>query len=244
VARAGLKGRLRKAAGAIADKDLGQAYREALFERFDASTARPARPAPAERPWRRGGRPGRGGPVPAWDMSPPTAEGRAAAKRLAAAPEALPAALARYALADPTVLDDHLEDDFTAHGFGEAGLSKLMQEIIRLRLESEHLDSATLARHLPSCGFSTLLTDIDRAATSSGAPFLKEDVSLVTARSQWSLGFTALLRLAALEASLLAAKQGLGGEGAAASPLMRIKAERDALKRAIRMGTIWGSEGS
>jgi DNA primase len=242
--RAGLKARLRKAAASIADKDLAQAYREALFERFDALHARPAAEPRFDRPSRRPGRGGRGGPVPPWDLSPPTAEGRAAAKRLASAPEALPAALVKYAIGDPGVLDSALEDDFTAQGLGEPALSRLMQEIIRLRLESEHLDSAALARHLPSCGFSTLLTDIDRAAAASGAPFLTDDVSLDAARSQWLHGFTALSRLAALEESILAAKQGLGGEASGVSQLMRIKAERDALKRAIRTGTIWGSEGS
>jgi len=53
------------------------------------------------------------------------------------------------------------------------------------------------------------------------------------------VGFSALMRLAALEESLDAAKQGLGGEGDGAATLMRVKAERDALRRAIRTGTIW-----
>jgi len=66
----------------------------------------------------------------------------------------------------------------SANGFGEPALSGLTQEIIRLRLDAEHLDSAALTRHLASCGFSNLLTDIDRAAATSGAPILKSDVSL------------------------------------------------------------------
>jgi len=242
--RAGLKARLRAAAGQIADKDLAQAYREALLERYDALSPK----APEKAPFRQrrpGGRPGRwrGGP-PELDDGPPTAEGRAAAKRLSSDPDPFPAALAKYALGDPTVLDAYLEDDFTAEGFGDPGLAQLTREIIRERLHSEHLDSGALARHLASCGYSTLLTDIDRAAAASGAPFLRTDVSLEAARSQWSVGFSALVRLAALEESLDAAKRGLGGDSSGASALMRIKAERDALRRAIRTGTIWGGDGS
>jgi DNA primase len=240
--RAGLKSRLRQAAASVADKDLAPAYRDALFERYDALFAKPASGGGYAGPSRRSGRPWRPG-APALDLSPPTDVGRAAAKRLASAPEALASALVKYVLADPPVLDAQLEDDFAALGFGEPALAKLTQEIIRLRLESEHLDSASLARHLPSCGFSTLLTDIDRAAAASGAPFLTDDVSLEASRSQWSLGYAALSRLAALDASILAAKQSLGGDRADASQLMRLKAERDALRRAIRTGTIWESEG-
>ncbi len=40
--RAGLKARLRAAAGLIQDKDLSQAYREELLSRFDGLFARPA----------------------------------------------------------------------------------------------------------------------------------------------------------------------------------------------------------
>lgn len=96
-----------------------------------------------------------------------------------------------------------------------------------------HLDSATLTRHLASCGYSTLLTDIDRAAATSGAPILKTDVSLEAARSQWSQAFARLSRLAALDEAIAAAKGNLGGRSAMET-LERLKGERDALKRAIR----------
>jgi DNA primase len=235
--RAGLKARLRGVAGQITDKDLAQAYREALLERFDALSPRPKAQPPFRRTERRGGR---WRNEPAFAEGPPTAEGRAAAKRLAADPEPLPAALTKYGMTDPTVLEGHLEEDFPAQGFGDPKLAKLCREIIRVRLDTDHLDSGVLARHLASCGFSTLLIDIDRAATTSGAPFLGTDVSLEAARSQWLVGYSALVRLAALEESFDAAKRDLGGEGDGAATLMRLKAERDALRRAIRTGTIWG----
>jgi DNA primase len=242
--RAGLKGRLRQLAGSIADKDLQQAYREALLERFDQLSA-------DRRPERRPDSPGRGrgggekwgrGGSPAW-LEPSTPQGKAAAKRLALGLESVSAALAKYAVDDPAVLDDHLEDAFTARGFGHEALAKLTKEIIRLRLEADHLDSGALQRHLASCGFSALLTDIDRAAATSGAPILNQDVSLDARRSQWSRGFAALSRAAALDDAIDAAKGNLRERDDMAA-FERLKGERDALKRAIRTGTIWAEDGS
>jgi DNA primase len=240
--RAGLKRRLRDTAARIADKDLAQAYRDELLARFDGLFA-PRRPAafsesadPSSRGrYRRGGREAY---APAF-----TPEGKAAAKRLAGTLDARAATLVHGALGEPSLLDEHLEDGFVATGFGEPGLADLVREIIRLRLDADHLDSATLRRHLASCGFSALLTDIDRAAATSGAPFTKEDVSLDARRSQWSRGFVALSRAAALDDAIDAAKRALGGRDDMAA-LERLKAERDALMRAIRTGTIWTGDGS
>ena len=95
------------------------------------------------------------------------------------------------------------------------------------------LDSATLTRHLASCGFNALLTDIDRAASQAGAPFMKSDVSLEAARSQWSQAFARLSRLAALDEAIGSAKGNLRGRSDM-EVLERLKGERDALKRAIR----------
>ena len=240
--RAGLKARLRKAAGLIQDADLSQAYRDELLRRFDALFERPGPTPPPTGATGRRGRGRRDWEEP-WRVLPSTPEGKAAARALSQGPAYLAAAMAAYAIRDPAVLDAHLEDALTADGFGEAALSELVREIIQLRLEAEHLDTASLTRHLRSCGFSELLTDIDRAAAKSGAPFLQEDVSLSAARAQWSQAFDALARASALEQDLAAAKRGLAGASDAAR-FMRLKAERDALTRAIRTGTIWKDTGS
>jgi DNA primase len=256
--RAGLKQRLRQAAGLIADKDLQQAYRDDLLARFDAIFAarRAERSAEAARAgngqgWKNqgwkpdgGGRGGfrRGG---AYEAPPQgsTAEGKAAAKRLAHNLSAMASALTVAAVQDPALLDGHLEDSFTANGFGEPALQDLLKEIIRLRLEHDHLDTAALRRHLAQCGFSALLTDIERAAAHAGAPMLKDDVSLDARRSQWSRGFGALCRAAALDDAIVQAKGAIGGRSEMAA-LERLKSERDTLKRAIRTGTIWTEDGS
>jgi DNA primase len=235
--RAGLRQRLRKAAGAIGDPDLAQAYREELQRRFDALFPAAAPPAEGQR-WQGRGQ-GRGfrGPDPRL-----TDAGRAAARRLARDIDPLAAALAHYALGDPAVLEAHF-DDLQAHGFGDPALADLVSEIIRLRLDSERLDISALERHLGERGFSALLNDIDRAATKSGAPFIQSDVTLAAARSQWTLAFSGLLRLAALDDAMDQAKQALGA-GAGADRVITLKTERDSLRRALKTGTIFGEDGS
>jgi DNA primase len=229
--RAGLKKRLREAARAIADGDLAAEYGQALTGRYDALFAQAA-PVRAERgPWR--GR-GRGGEI---FLAPATPEGRAGAPVLARRVRLVSAALARWAIHDPAVLDDHLEA-FEAHGFGDPALADLAGWIIRLRLTAERLDSEGLQRHLADSEFSALLIDIDRAATLAGAPFMKPDVTLAAARSQWSRAFEALSRLAALDEALTAAREDLvGGKDSSAHRLFKI--ERDRLRRAVETGTIW-----
>jgi DNA primase len=229
--RAGLRQRLRKAAGAIPDPDLAQAYREELQRRFDALF-----PAAAPQPWRGGGRPFKG-PDPRL-----TDAGRAARQRLSRDIDLLPAAFVSYAIADPGVLDPFVGDTYIA-GFGDPAMADLVSEIVRLRLDAEHLDTEALQRHLRSRGFSALLNDIDRAAAKSGAPFIRSDVTLASARSQWSHAFSAMNRLAALEEAMDQAKAALAA-GSGADQVISLKTERDSLRRALKSGTIFEEDGS
>jgi len=230
--RAALKARLRAAAGQIGDKDLASVYRDELLQRLDGLFGpRPERPAPQRGPWRRDPR------RPAYVDAPLTAEGRAASRILRRAPEPLPAALAKAAIADPHRIDPHLEA-LESHGFGDQALDQLAKEIIRLRLDADILDTEALARHLAAVGFGALLGEIDKAAPKSGAPFLNSDVSLTLARSQWSHAFEALSRMAALGDAIESAKGNLDGRGGMEA-IERMKTERDALRRAIGSGSIW-----
>jgi len=111
--------------------------------------------------------------------------------------------------------------------------------LIRVSIE---LDSAALDRHLRGSGFDTLLIDIDRAAAKSGAPFLKSDVTLAAARSQWSYAFEVQGRVAALEEAIASAKSDLA-DGADMAGLLRLKAERDGLRRQLRSGDLWTDSG-
>ena len=237
--RSDLKGRLRAAAGAIQDKELGQAYREDLLARADALWAKPAPSAAQAQPFQPR-RPFAGrGFERVQAPGPPTAEARAAARRLAASLDPLAAAVAKGALGQPGWLDDHLEA-LQVHGLGHPALNELASAVVRLRLEADVLDSEVLKRHLAASGFGALLGEIDRAARTSGAPFLESDVSPLAAKPQWSHAFEVLIRMAALEEALSSAKSDMtDSEGAAA--FMRLKGERDALRRAIKSGTVWSS---
>jgi DNA primase len=257
--RAGLKARLRAAAGTIQDKDLAQAYRDDLLGRLDQLFAA-SRPQPAHvqqggfRPGGGGGRGGQrwrpNGPPP---PVPPTPEGRAGAKALHRSLPPSIAAVVQAALDHPDWLDPHLED-LEHYGFGDPGLDDLAREIIRLRLAFDPgdageddaggggLDSAGLVRHLADRGYGALLMEIARAAGKSSAPFLSPE-PIEPAKDQWSQAFEVLTRMAALENALSAAKAD-ASQGLDAGAFSRLKAERDALRRAIKSGTVWGGEGS
>jgi DNA primase len=236
--RAGLKQRLRAAAKTIADADLASAYGEALLTRLDALFEKPRRAPPAG-PGRTGGKWNRSGPPAPTNA---TLQSKDAARRLAGGIDPVSAALARQAIADPAVVDDHLEA-LQARGFGDPALNDLAKEIIRLRLEADHLDSGALQRHLAETGFSKLLIDVDRAAAYAGAPFPKDDVTLTAARSQWSNAFTGLHREAALDEAIHAIKPRLDVPGNMAK-LESWKKERDSLRRARSSRTIWTGEAT
>ncbi|WP_339915413.1 DNA primase [uncultured Brevundimonas sp.] len=234
--RAGLKGRLRQAAAAIQDKDLAEQYRHELFDRFDALFPARSR-APAARGQTVGGR---------WKPGPPpklgqTAEGAHAMHALTRSIEPVAAALAHGAIEDPERMDDHLEA-ISAHGFGEPALDGLAQELVRLRFAQQGigqtLDSAALRRHLAQSGHDALVREVEKAAAKSGAPFLAANAPLAEARTRWSQAFDALTRVAALEGALVTARNVPGQDEA----FRRLKAERDALRHAIKAGTIWNDD--
>lgn len=231
--RAGLKGRLRDAAGAIQDRDLAEQYRRELFDRFDALF-----PARSQRPESRGQTVGgrwKPGPPP---MLGQTAEGAQAMHSLSRSIEPVAAALAHGAIDDPERMDDYLEA-IAAHGFGEPALDGLAQELVRLRFADQEngqsLDSAAVRRHLALSGHDALVREVEKAAAKSGAPFLAANAPLAEARTRWSQAFDALTRVAALEDALVSARAVPGQDEA----FRRLKAERDALRRAIKAGTIW-----
>jgi DNA primase len=238
--RAGLKGRLRQAASAIQDKDLADQYRRDLFDRFDALFAPqrgpqtvPGRQAPGQVFSGRGR--GRFGPPPVLGQ---TTEGAQAMQSLSRSIEPVAAALAHGAIDDPVRMDDHLED-IAAHGFGDKALDGLAQELVRLRFSAQGaaqtLDSVALRRHLAQSGHDALVREVEKAAAKSGAPFLAANAPLAEARIRWSQAFDALTRVAALEDALASAASMPGQDEA----FRRLKAERDALRRAVKTGEIW-----
>ena len=231
--RAGLKGRLRQQASAIQDKDLAEQYRRDMYERFDAAFPSRRPPRNAGQGYGQGGQ-GRGrfgGPPPKLGQ---TVEGAQAMQSLSRAIEPVAAALAHGAIDDPERMDDHLEA-IASHGFGDPSLNGLAQEMVRLRFSGQDLDSAALRRHLAQSGHDVLMREVEKAAAKSGAPFLAADKPLGETRIRWSQAFDALTRVAALEDALSSARNVPGQDEA----FRRLKAERDALRRAIKTGEIW-----
>jgi DNA primase len=228
--RAGLKGRLRQQASAIQDRARADPDRRELFDRFDALC--PQRRTPQGQGQGGGGSGGRRwGPPPKLGQ---TAEGAHAMQSLSRAIEPVAAALAHGALDDPERMDDHLEA-IAGHGFGDPALNGLAREMVRLRFSGQDLDSAALRRHLAQSGHDVLMREVEKAAAKSGAPFLAADKPLGETRIRWSQAFDALTRVAALEDALRSAA-GTPGQD---ETFRRLKAERDALRRAIKTGEIW-----
>ena len=242
---AGLKVRLRKLAGAIADRDLSQIYKEALLDAFERlrTLSRPAttasdlgRQLQGLRRDRRTTRhfPATGGPV---------AETKTATRRLTNAPRPFAAAVAQAVIQHPSLLDDHLEL-LSVQGFGDEALDGLARELVRLRMQVDHLDTEGLRLHFAQTGSAARLQDIAWAADKAHQPFLNPDQPLEEVRALWSQAYEVLLRLNALERAMVDAKADLEHDNDVTT-LMRLKAERDALARAVMTGTIWsGGAGS
>ncbi len=165
----------------------------------------------------------------------PTPQGRAGARALRASLDPLTAAVALGAVLKPRRLDDHIEA-LEEGGFGDPALQPLARELIALRMRFDSLDTDGVGRHLAGSGYSTLLDELSKAAARSGAPFLAGEGP--AADLQWAQAFEAITRMAALEAAVSNAKA-VATEGLDPEAFRRLKAERDALKRALKSGTLW-----
>ena len=245
--KAGFKKRLRALAQQIEDKDLAESYRHDLLERYDA-LFRPQynqgggnAPMPERRPdfrpnsgARQGGGFRRGQPLP----PPTTAEGVRAARALSTSIDAMGAALAQGLIDNPDWMSDQVEG-LEAYGFGDEQLENLARTLVSLSFQHEGLDRETLTRHLHKQGLGALLSEIQKAALKSGAPFLAPDTTLANAHARWIQAFNAVSRLTALDRALNSAKTEVGTDF-----FSRLKLERDSLRRSLRSGHIWQDDAS
>ncbi len=246
---AGLKVSLRKLAGAIADRDLAQMYREALLDRFEelrtlsrpAATLSGAGRAMAEARWK--GRPGgRFGSRLAQplrnDATPQVVE---AQRRSAAAPPPLAAALAEGLLRHPELIDERFET-LNVQGFCDEALDGLARDIVQLRLQVDQIEPADLRAGLAARGHAERLAQVNWAAVRSAAPFLQHGVEPEELRALWSQAYALLLRITALNRALADARQEMERDADLEREpdfltYTRLKAERDAVERAIASGT-------
>ncbi|MFT4076679.1 MAG: DNA primase [Asticcacaulis sp.] len=248
--KAGFKKRLRALAAQIEDKDLAEAYRQDLLERYDGLVAPPRQAnTGAKTPFvpNQGGSQG-AGPRKPWQpgqkrelyIPPAMEESKRAAVTLSAALDPTSAGLAQGLIDNPDWMLDQVEG-LEAYGFGDEALSPLANALIALSFQHEGLDRQALSRHLQKQGLGALLSEIQKAALKSGAPFLSPDISSADAHSRWLQAFNAVSRLTALDRALNSAREQVGTEF-----FSRLKLERDALRKSLRSGQIWqdGSEGS
>jgi len=239
--RTNLKVRLRTLAATIADKDLAHAYKEELLDRLDAMRA-------ARRIRNDASDAGRQLSRQRWDNTPrkfgkpriegSTAEGRAAAQALQHAPRPFSAALLIAAIRDPKVVDDRIEV-LMNQGLGDARLDGIAQELVNLRMETDHVETGMVRGRLASLGYDNgALAMLERSAagvraldvTQSAAQNPEEAV-----RGLWSQAFDLLIRLTALERAVDDAKTDLADDSDFQT-LLRLKTERDAIKRLIDSG--------
>lgn len=242
--KAGFKKRLRALAAQIEDKDLAEAYRNDLLERYDGlvTPQRTAKtpfvpggvqggfPGGARQPWK----PGQKREV---FIPPAMEETRRAAVNLKAALDPTSAGLAQGLIDNPDWMLDQVEG-LEAYGFGDEALTPLAKALIALSFQHEGLDRLSLSRHLQKQGLGALLSEIQKAALKSGAPFLSPDISSADAHSRWLQAFNAVSRLTALDRALNSAREQVGTEF-----FSRLKLERDALRKSLRSGQIWQDSG-
>lgn len=241
--KAGFKKRLRALAAQIEDKDLAESYRHDLLERYDAVMT-PNRQAAPQGSTGYQGRAGQGGGRTPWrgklepHLIPAKQESRAAALTLSASLDPLCASLAQGLIDRPDWLFDAVEG-LEAYGFGDETLEPLARTLVSLSFQHEALDSDGLARHLHRTGLGALLSEIQKAALKSGAPFLAPDTTLADAHARWRQAFNAVSRLTALDRALNSARDQVGTEF-----FSRLKLERDALRRSLRSGQFWQDEAT
>ncbi|HEY8572231.1 DNA primase [Phenylobacterium sp.] len=224
------KARLRKAAAAIADKDLAQAYKEDLLARYEALW-------PTREPVYTVGAAAREMSRARWDKRKPvkagaTPEAKAATEKMRRSPKPLAAALAIAAVRDPHVLDDAIEL-VDRHGFGDEKLDGFAQALVRLRYETDHLEMDVAVRRLLAQGMDpSFLATLEKDASRAGvaAPFLEGPVD--RARVLWREAFDLLIRLESLERAVEEATRDLSRDRDS-STLITLKSERDQLRKLI-----------
>lgn len=241
--KAGFKKRLRALSAQIEDKDLSEAYRQDLLERFDRLFV-PAQGAGFQprngfqnqnfqnRPFQKG-KGGRFAEPPSYV----TPEGGRAAKALSVALDPISAAVAQGLLDHPEWLSDHVEA-LETYGLGDPALEGLAKAVVGASFIHDPLDRQTLNRHLKNQGYDALLGGIQTAALRSASPFLAQDISLADAHNRWLTAFNALARLTALERALISAKTG-AMQSFDAEIFARTKLERDVLRKALKSGQIF-----
>jgi hypothetical protein len=148
--------------------------------------------------------------------------------------------VAQAVIAEPNLLEDRIEL-LDSQGFCDPELDPLAHAIVGLFLQGGALDSGLLESHLRTLGHGELLREITEAARKAHAPFLDAAAAPETRAASWSEAYGQLVRIAALERALQAAKADLENRFDVSS-FWQLKTERDALQRALKTGEGLGGE--
>ncbi|MEQ7872778.1 DNA primase [Sphingomonas sp. ASV193] len=238
-ARAGLKARLLAHAGAIADPNVRQLYRDEFLRRFDLLVRPNARRGAGPRPF--AGSPQRDGRrsistrfVP---ETPPGEAARAIADGGIDRPTARALVLG-HALY-PSAIGDHVEA-LAALPLADAPAARVRDLMVDLAMNGQPLDRETLLPILAGEGTASAWRDVKRGG-GIGFSFTRPDADAVTARRDLALAVDTLLAADALGLALSSATERLGaGDDSAFDEQVRLHAEYETLKD--RLASLAGNE--
>jgi DNA primase len=201
--KAGLKQRLRAAAGTIADKDLAAAYRDDLYAKLDALFPKPAFGGGQDGGGYGGGRPfvPRGQWKGGRDRGPPDPGIRGIARaEIGARLNPFHAAVAVAALRHPAwarPFDEAIE----RVGFGDPRLAPLAIELFEA-LTDDISDDVPFRAILERKGLGPRMVEAERVAGAISAPFLDPKTDAHRAKALWSACYEALIEIADNERAL------------------------------------------
>ncbi|KSB88144.1 DNA primase [Caulobacter vibrioides] len=208
--KAGLKQRLRAAAGTIADKDLAAAYKDDLYAKLDLLFPKPAYGGgqgggQGDRPFTpRGG--GGGGGWKGRERGPPDPGIRGVAReQIGRRLNPFHAAVAIAAVDHPgwaRPYDEALE----RIGFGEARLKGLAHEIFEALIDDIG-DDTPFRDILIRKGRGEELAELDRLALTLKPPFLDPKMERERARALWAACYEAIVEVGDAQRALMAMRE-------------------------------------
>ncbi len=208
--KAGLKQRLRAAAGTIADKDLASAYKDDLYAKLDLLFPKPAYGGgqgggQGDRPFTpRGG--GGGGGWKGRERGPPDPGIRGVAReQIGRRLNPFHAAVAIAAVDHPAWARPY-DEALERIGFGEARLKGLAHEIFEALIDDIGEDTP-FRDILVRKGRGEELAELDRLAQTLKPPFLDPKMERERARALWAACYTAIVEVGDAQRALLAMRE-------------------------------------
>ncbi|PXA79691.1 DNA primase [Caulobacter sp. D4A] len=211
--KAGLKQRLRAAAGTIADKDLASAYKDDLYAKLDLLFPKPAYGGGGgggqggDRPFTpRNGGGGGGGNWRGRDRGPPDPGIRGIAReQIGRRLNPFHAAVAIAAVNHPAWARPY-DEALERIGFGEARLKGLAHEIFEALIDDIG-DETPFRDILVRKGRAEELAELDRLAATLNAPFLDAKMERERARVLWASCYEAIVEVGDAERALRAMRE-------------------------------------